>query len=181
MEENNNVNGTIPVLVPSSVMTASKALVDPRLLKPGLINDLNMLARLFEAGFTHEEIASYFGVSREAVTKKIGRMDLHREASNPALFQEKMQEEILMRMENLLKYMSPDKMNKASLSQIIIAFGTLYDKFRLSRGESTQNVASVNVHKLAGADIQSIRDIIAKHTVEKLNRVKLEHSTDSKT
>ena len=150
-----------------------------RLMKPGKINDKGMLSRLFIAGLTHEEIADYFGVSRESVTKMIGRMELAREASNPALFQEKMQEELLIRMEAILKYMTPEKMNKASLSQLIMAFGILFDKVRLSRGESTQNVAAVNIHKLDSADLEKIRNVIQKHTQAKLAKVKSEYDKET--
>ena len=158
-----------------AAMTAASSLVDPLLLKSGCIDDKNMLARMFAAGFTHDEIAAHFGVNRSAVTKMIARMDLIREASNPAVFQEKMQEEILVRMETILKYMSPEKMNKASLSQLIMAFGTLYDKMRLHRGESTQNVASLSIHKINEGDLDKIRDIIKKHTQIKLNKVRKEY------
>jgi hypothetical protein len=154
------------------------AIIDPKLLRPGRIDDKNMLARMYEANFTHEEIALHFGVSREAVTKMLGRLDLHRERANPAEFQEKMQNEILIRMENMLQYMSPEKMNKASLSQLIIAFGTLYDKYRLNRGESTENIATLNIHKIGESDISKIRDIIAKVTEEKLNKVRQEYTKD---
>lgn len=149
-----------------------------RLMKPGKINDKGMLSRLYIAGLTHEEIADYFGVSREAVTKMISRMDLVREASNPALFQERMQEELLIRMESILKYMTPEKMNKASLSQLIMAFGILFDKVRLSRGESTQNVAAINIHKLESSDLEKIRLVIQKHTQAKLAKVKSEYAKE---
>jgi predicted DNA-binding protein YlxM (UPF0122 family) len=143
-----------------------------RLMKPGRIHDKGMLSRLFMAGLTHDEIADYFGVSREAVTKMISRMNLDRDATNPAIFQEQLQNEMLIRMEAILKYMTPEKMNKASLAQLIMAFGTLFDKVRLTRGESTQNVAAINIHKLDSADLEKIRDVIKKHTQAKLEKVK---------
>ena len=146
-----------------------------RMMKPGKINDKGMFTRLYAAGLTHDEIADYFGVSRESVTKMASRMDLVRETANPLLFQERMQEEMLIRMEAILKYMTPDKMNKASLSQLVLAFGILMDKVRLTRGESTQNIAAVNVHKLDSKDIDKIRDIIQKHTQAKLAKVKEEY------
>jgi transposase len=154
-------------------------LVDPALLKPGCINDKNLLVRLFSAGFTHEEIAQIFGVSRPNVTKMIARMDLVRETADPVLFQERMHEEILVRMEALLKYITPEKMNKASLSQLIMAFGTLYDKMRLHRGESTANVASLNVHKIDVKDLDKIRDIIKKHTDTKLKEARKGYEDDA--
>ncbi len=146
-----------------------------KMLKPGKINDKGMFTRLYAAGLTHDEIADYFGVARESVTKMASRMDLVRETANPLLFQERMQEEMLIRMEAILKYMTPDKMNKASLSQLVLAFGILMDKVRLTRGESTQNIAAVNVHKLDSKDIDKIRDIIQKHTQAKLAKVKEEY------
>ncbi len=79
---------------------------------------------------------------------------------------------MLIRMEHLLKYMTPEKMNKASLSQLVMAFGILMDKVRLTRGESTQNIAAINIHKLDGTDLDKIRDIIKRHTQAKLSKVK---------
>jgi transposase len=152
-----------------------KDLVDPKLIKPGKINDKELFVRLYSAGLTHDEIASFFGVSREAVTRMAGRMDLVRESANPALFQEKMQEEMLIRMEAMLNYMSPEKMSKASLSQLIMAFGILYDKVRLQRGESTQNVAAVNIHKLEPETLNIFRDLIAKRTQDKLKTVRKQY------
>jgi hypothetical protein len=153
----------------------STDLIDPKLLKPGVINDKGMLARLYSAGLTHEEIADYFGVTRVAVTKMIMREGLERDLTDPIAFKENMHDEILRRMEILLRYMSPDKMNKASLSQLIMAFGTLYDKMRLHRGESTANVASVNIHKIDPSDLKHIREIISRQTAKKLTEVKKEY------
>src|SRR5574343_832904 len=155
--------------------------VDPQLLRPGKIDDKAMLVRLFEAGLTHDQIAAYFGVSRVAVTKMIARMNLAREGANPVLFQERIQEEILIRMENVLRYMTPEKMDKASLSQLTMTFGILFDKLRLARGQSTENVASINVHKIAEGDLDRIREIIAKHTRQKLEDVRREYVDESET
>lgn len=157
-----------------------KGVIDPQLIKPGKIDDKAMLVRLFEAGLTHDQIAAYFGVSRVAVTKMVARMNLARELTNPTLFQERMQEEILIRMENVLRYMTPDKMDKASLSQLTMTFGILFDKLRLARGQSTENVASVNIHKIAEGDLDRIREIIAKNTRQKLEDVRKEYVEDQK-
>ena len=153
----------------------STDIIDPKLLKPGVINDKGMLARLYGAGLTHDEIADYFGVSRTAVTKMITREGLERDLTDPSRFKEVMHDEILRRMEVILRYMTPDKMNRASLSQLIMAFGTLYDKMRLHRGESTSNVASISIQKLDPADLVKIRDIIQKQTVKKLKEVRDEY------
>lgn len=155
-----------------------KDLQDPKLMRPGKIDDKGMFARMYSAGFTHEEIAQHFGVSREAVTRMVTRMDLVRETTNPALFQEKMQEEILIRMEAILKYMTPEKMNKASLSQLVITFGTLYDKLRLSRGESTQNIANLNIHAFEGGDLEQIKEVIRRRTQAKLQSVKKQYDKE---
>ena len=146
--------------------------VDPPLMKPGKIDDKGMFTRLYIAGLTHEEIASYFGVSREAVSKMVARMDLVRETTNPSLFQQRMEEEILIRMESIMRYMTPDKMTKASLSQLVMALGILYDKLRLQRGESTHNVANLNIHAFGEEDLSKIRDIIQKRTQDKLKKTK---------
>ena len=168
-----------PTMKKKQELAVARELVSPSLLKPGTINDKTRFVRLFEAGFTHDEIADIFGVSRVAVTNMVTRMDLIREAANPSLFQEKMQEEILIRMEAILKYMTPEKMNKASLSQLIMAFGVLYDKMRLQRGESTSNVASLSVHKIDVQDLDKIKDIIKKHTSAKLKKVRAEYDKEN--
>lgn len=163
---------TKPKLKPGKRVLDPNLPVDPRLMKPGKIDDKGMFTRLYIAGLTHEEIASYFGVSREAVSKMVARMDLVRETTNPTLFQQRMEEEILIRMEAIMRYMTPDKMTKASLSQLTMALGILYDKLRLQRGESTQNVASLNVHAFGEEDLGKIRDIIQKRTQEKLKKAR---------
>ena len=165
-------------VISPEIVEQAKSLVPARILRPGCIDNKNMFARLFGAGFTHEEIAAHFGVSRIAVTKMVKRMGLERKLVDPLEFQNRLQDEILIRMENIMRSITPDKMNNASLSQLIMAFGILYDKMRLGRGESTSNVASLNIHKIDPGDLTKIKEVIRKHTAQKLQKV---HETYEET
>lgn len=155
---------------------AAKAIA-PALVKPGKIDDLVKFKKYFEVGLTHEEIADIFGVSREAVTVRAKKLGLERIKMDPLEFKGRMEYEMLSRMQKILGAMTSDKVDRASLSQLIMAFGILYDKVRLQRGESTQNIAALNVHKLDSVAIQGIKDIIQQQTDKKLADAKKNYNT----
>lgn len=146
------------------------ALAPANLLKPGKIRgeDIPKLKKFYALGMTHEELADIFGVTREAITHRVKKLGLARNHWTPSEFKQRMETEMLDRMQKLLNAMSVDKVEKASLSQLIMAFGILFDKVRLQRGESTQNVAALQVHKLDPGAIASIKEIIAQQTERKL-------------
>jgi hypothetical protein len=133
--------------------------------------------RLFQLGLTHEEIAEFFGVSREMVTMRVKKLGLERIKYSPTEFKHNMETELLGRMQKILNSMSDDKVERASLSQLIMAFGIMFDKMRLMRGESTQNVAALNVHQLDPTALESIRAIIGEQTAKKLAAAKKDYNT----
>ena len=47
----------------------------------------------------------------------------------------------------ILNSINPDDLKKAGLSQKMMAFGVLYDKERLERGQSTENIAYADITK----------------------------------
>jgi hypothetical protein len=145
------------------------------LLKPGRIDDLEKFKKLFYAGLTHAEIADVFGVTRELVTIRANKLGLTRINLSTQDFKVRMESEMLDRMQKILLAMTPEKVDKSSLSQLIMAFGILFDKVRLNRGESTQNVASLNLHKIDPKAIDSIKEIIARETEKKLRETRKEY------
>jgi hypothetical protein len=147
-------------------------LAPQNLIKPGKIDDKAKFKRLFMAGLTHEDIADFFGVSRVAVTYMAKRMQLEAPKYTPEQFKARMENEMLERMQKVLGSMSHDKIERASLSQLIMTFGILFDKVRLNRGESTQNVASLNLHKIDPKALESIKQIIALQTEKKMAETK---------
>lgn len=151
-------------------------LAPEHLIKPGKINDKDRFKRLFAAGLTHEEIADFFGVSRVAVTYMVKRLQLENPKYTPEEFKARMEHEMLERMQKVLGSMSHDKIERASLSQLIMTFGILFDKVRLNRGESTQNVASLNLHKIDPKALESIKQIIAIQTEKKMAETKQKYT-----
>ena len=151
-------------------------LAPEHLIKPGKINDKDRFKRLFAAGLTHEEIADFFGVSRVAVTYMVKRLKLENPKYTPEEFKARMEHEMLERMQKVLGSMSHDKIERASLSQLIMTFGILFDKVRLNRGESTQNVASLNLHKIDPKALESIKQIIAIQTEKKMAETKQKYT-----
>lgn len=147
-------------------------LAPEQLIKPGKIDDKSKFKRLFMAGLTHDEIAEFFGVGRTAVTYMVRRLKLEPARYSPEEFKARMEHEMLARMQKLLGFMTTDKIEKASLSQLIMTFGILFDKVRLQRGESTQNVASLNLHKIDSKALESIKQIIALQTEKKIKETK---------
>jgi hypothetical protein len=151
-------------------------LAPEHLIKPGKINDKSKLKRLFMAGLTHEEIAEFFGVHRTAVTLAVKKLQLENPKYTPEQFKARMEHEMLDRMQKVLGLMTTDKIERASLSQLIMTFGILFDKVRLNRGESTQNVASLNLHKIDTKALESIKQIIALQTEKKMKETKQKYT-----
>jgi len=166
-----------PVQLKKQQVQAALAVAPPCLVRPGTINDIVKFKRLFQLGLTHEEIAEFFGVSREVVTIRVKKLGLERIKYTPTEFKHNMETELLGRMQKILNSMSDDKVERASLSQLIMAFGIMFDKMRLMRGESTQNVAALNVHALDPTALESIREIIGQQTAKKLAAAKKDYNT----
>lgn len=152
-------------------------LAPQRLLKPGRIDDKDKFKRLFKAGLTHEEIADFFGVARNNVSIMAKKLQVESGRYTPEQFKARMETEMLNRMQLILGAMDPQKIERASLSQLIMAFGILFDKVRLNRGESTQNVASLNLHKIDPKALESIKEIIARQTELKMIETKKKYAT----
>jgi hypothetical protein len=157
---------------------AARELAPQELLKPGRINDTTFLIRLYDGGLTYDEIARVFGVSKAAVNRVVTKLQLKKRVQEPQTFKSEMENKMLSKMEKILGHITEDKMSAASLQQLITAFGILYDKVRLHRGESTSNVAAVNVHKLDEASMASIKEIIKTQTQKKLLDTRKEYEND---
>ena len=91
---------------------------------------------------TLQEIADKIGCSRQAVAQ--AKMDL-----NPTLIKKKDLKEYVSELpltladaeQKILRYMlSPEKLAKASSAQLAMIFGVMFDKRRLTQGQSTSNV-----------------------------------------
>lgn len=91
---------------------------------------------------TQTEIADRLGVTRVAVNRAIAKLDpALTKVRDVAKFKAD-KADILAELQMMfMEYITPEKLKRASLSQIIMAIGTMYDKERMERGQSTENVA----------------------------------------
>ena len=71
----------------------------------------------------------------------------------------------------LLRYITPDKLKKASLAQIGTLFGIFYDKERLERGQATEHIAHAHYQALDDDSKKMLKDTIQQLTEKKLNAI----------
>ncbi len=98
-----------------------------------------------ERGLSHAEIGQMVGCSAANVTARFGKVGytperlkaykLHR----ADIFTEKQRQ--------IMDAISPEKLKKSTAYQLVGMGGILYDKERLERGESTQNIAYADMAK----------------------------------
>lgn len=122
--------------------------------------------------YTQAEMAEQLGVSRVAVSKQMAKM-------SPALLTKRSvtkyredRADILSELQQtLIRHIKPNKIEKASLSQIITCLAILYDKERLERNQATDNVAvAIKVENLDPKLEAKMRDIISEMTTKKIEK-----------
>lgn len=100
-------------------------------------------------GLTYQDIADHFHCTKSAVIRRLapyldkGELDLEAYKKNRA-------DLMAAKGAMVLAAVTPGKVKKASVKDLAIAFGTIYDKERLERGQSTSN-QSVFFHIVAEA------------------------------
>lgn len=121
--------------------------------------------------YTHKQIAEALNVSRGAVTKAISKLPPALLGSRDAAEYKALRIQIFQDMQRLiLQYITPAKLRKASIIQLGTLFGIFYDKERLERGMSTENVASVNIHQIDPEAMKAIKEAIKVTTRKKLEK-----------
>lgn len=100
-------------------------------------------------GLSINEIGDLVGISKQAVYQRL-QPYLH-ELDTLEDYKTHRADIIALKGKEILKHLDSNRLEKASAYQLAGMYGILYDKERLERGESTQNVASVH------GDIESIR------------------------
>lgn len=134
--------------------------------KPNYKIDLSKAIKLrIEKNNTYEEIAKQFDVSKQAVEQRLKPYELM--LGNPEQVSQfdRNKDHVLSAAQAklLVSAIDPEKINKSSTLQLTTAFSQLFDKQRLIRGESTENlnIKSMAMH-LKGqidADEQALREL----------------------
>ena len=105
------------------------------------------LIELRKKGLTHKEIGKIVGITRENVTRRLCDVDI------PGIetFKRNRADVFAYHQEKLLNSITQSDIKKAPMRDKIVAAGILYDKERLERDLSTQNVMSIV------ADLEAVR------------------------
>jgi hypothetical protein len=103
---------------------------------------LSELVRLRLEGHTTQEIGVQYGITHQAVSKRLRGLWGKLEQDELEAF-DKHRVPILRAAERemIVRMLQPQVLKKANLRDLVIGFGTLYDKERLETGQSTANVA----------------------------------------
>ena len=118
-------------------------------------------------GLTQAQTAIKLGCGRSNITEHLQRHNI-----TPGYLKnyKKYRADILaLTQHKLLSAINTDDLTKASLSQKVVAYGVLYDKERLERGQSTENIAyadMVKVNDQIDKDLASMRKKLGIDTPE---------------
>lgn len=105
--------------------------------------DLERVAELrIKNGLSHREIGKMLGVDSSTVCRALKRLGLESDdIDHTKCFKTYRADILASRQLQILENLTDEKLAKASARDLAIVFGTLYDKERLERGESTQNTS----------------------------------------
>lgn len=102
--------------------------------------DIQQAIELRCKGLSYQEIADYFGVAKPSVWEAL-RPYVHDIEINLDTFKEKRADLMAHAQARTLALLTNEDIQKASARDKVIIFGTLYDKERLERGQSTSNIS----------------------------------------
>jgi hypothetical protein len=101
--------------------------------------ELSKAIELRMKNLSYGEIAEYFGVNKSAVIRRL-KPYFGAEVDVPA-FKNHRADILASKQAEVLAAITSDKLKKSGARDLAITFGTLYDKERLERGQSTQNAS----------------------------------------
>lgn len=87
-------------------------------------------------GLTHAQAAEVLGISRSAVTARLRRIGYTPERVR--LYKTHRADILAWLQSQIVQHITPDKLKAASISQLGILLGILYDKERIERNQVTQ-------------------------------------------
>lgn len=125
--------------------------------------------------------AEALGVTRAAIIKRRDMLPEGILAKDIDTFRIK-RADVLARVQQILfQYITPDKLKKASLSQLVLAIGLMYDKERLEQGKPTEHVAHAHLQKMHPTDLKAIQDLVKQTTQRKLKESQVSHKFVAET
>lgn len=132
--------------IPTDPLNLPKHSIITPIIKPKVNNqgpdskvDLPRAVKLLAGGASYSEVGKIFGVGKQAVMHLVNKyvsdgIDLQ-------IYKTHRADILASKQLQILKSITDDDIQKASAYQRVGMFGILYDKERLERGQSTQNLA----------------------------------------
>ena len=121
---------------------------------------LEKIIELYQKGLTQVEIAKFFGCTKQAIHQRISPFKEDLEAL-PS-FKSFRADVLAFHQRRILSRLTEDDLKKASGYQKVGMFGILYDKERLERGETTQNIGYADYSKSLAAVMEKRQQLEAE-------------------
>lgn len=94
--------------------------------------------KLGKTNLTHDEIAEMVGLDRSTISKMLKRFNVHKEELET--FRGEKADAMAVVQREILNNVTVEEIKKAPLQVKMMAFGVLFDKERLERGQSSANI-----------------------------------------
>ena len=111
-------------------------------------------------GLTHEQAGKLLGISRSAISHRLRRIGYTPERLRN--FKHHRADVLAWLQSQIVSYITPAKLKGASLSQLMVALGILYDKERTERNQANTIVESRQFVLNATATMEEARAELAK-------------------
>ena len=121
---------------------------------------LSRIIELRNKSLSYSEIGAILGCSEANLCQRL--RPFRHSIDNLKSIKDNRADTLTVISDTLLTSLSEDEIKKASAYQRVGMFGVLYDKERLERGQSTENIAYNDMTRSAKALAQEIQDLQAK-------------------
>ena len=122
----------------------------------GLTVPIETILDLVEGkGLKHSEAARIVGVSRSAITQRLAAIGY--KPGRLTQYKDQRADVLAWLQSMIVSYITPEKLKDATLSQLCIAYGILFDKERLVRSQSTSITESRQFIVQAQATLKEAR------------------------
>jgi hypothetical protein len=112
--------------------------------------------------------AEALGVTRAAVVKRRDMLPEGILAKDIDTFRQKRADTLARVQQILFQYITPDKLKKASLSQLVMAIGLLFDKERVETNKPSEYIAHAHLSKMHPDDLKIVKEMVQKTTERKV-------------
>jgi hypothetical protein len=141
-------------------------------------DDMELIAALNMHNNNVSRAAQELGVTRAAVIKRRNTLPDGVIAKTVEEFRTRRADTFARLQQILLQQITPQKLKGASLAQIGTLFGIMYDKERLEKNLSTENIAHNHYEALDARDKAMLKELVERRSQKKLGDIKYDTEGD---